>query len=111
MTEQKKRGRPAKPKVEKECPVCKVIHYKAGTYCSKICSNKGRTVTDEQKKKTAESMTKFMNSDDDVAEEARWRIQNFHKNPDEHEAIVPGYIPDDPYYRDGSDIWFEVDND
>ena len=51
-------------------------------------------------------MTKFMNSDSDVAEEARWRINNY-ENYDKAEAVVPGHIPDTPYYFDGEDLWFD----
>lgn len=96
-------------KEPKHCPVCNVEHFKRGPYCGKVCSNKGRTVTDEQKKKTSESMTNFMLGDSETAEEARWRIQNFAKPEDQHEAIVPGYLPDETFHRDGDDIWFEVD--
>lgn len=98
----------ARPKKEpnKVCPVCEVKHAKRGPYCSKVCSNKGRTVTDEQKKKTSESMTKFMNSDDDRAEEARWRINNYEKETD---AVVVGRQFDQTYLRDGNDLWFYDD--
>lgn len=98
-------GRP-RTNPDKECPVCNATHRNRGLYCSKVCSNKGRLVTDEQKQKTSESMTKFMNSDDDVAEEARWRINNFTK---ETEPVIPGRIPDERYFNDGKDIWFDAD--
>lgn len=97
----RKRTRP-----EKNCLVCGTIHRNPGSYCSKVCSNKGRTVTAEQKAKTSASMTKFMNSDSDVAEEARWRINNYDS---ETEAVVPGNIPDTPYFFDGQDIWFDTE--
>jgi len=91
---------------DKNCLVCGNIHRNRGSYCSKVCSNKGRTVTAEHKAKTSASMTKFMNSDSDVAEQARWRINNY-ENYEKAEAVVPGYIPDTPYYFDGEDLWFD----
>ena len=93
-------------KQPKICPVCEVEHFKRGPYCGKVCSNKGRVVTDEQKKKTSESMKKFMYSDSDVAEEARWRINN---HEEESEAVVPGHIPDGNYFVSDGDIWFSDD--
>jgi len=95
-----------KARDERECPVCGTKHRKRGQYCSKPCSNSGRTVTEAQKKKTSESMERFMNSDSDVAEEARWRI-NYHDK--EWEAVVPPHQPEERYYRDGEDIWFDAD--
>jgi len=94
-----------KARAERECPVCGTKHRKRGQYCSKPCSNSGRTVTEAQKQKTSKSMERFMNSDSDVAEEARWRINNY----DKEEPVVPPYQPEERYYRDGEDIWFDAD--
>lgn len=91
----------------KNCPVCGIEFSKGSTYCSKSCSNKGRVVTDEQKKKTSESMRKFMYSDSDVAEEARWRLNNHDKETD---PVIPPTLPDRTYYRDGRDLWFADDD-
>ena len=101
-------ARPKKEPVIKECPVCGTEHTKRGIYCGKVCSNKGRVVTDEQKAKTSESMKKFMYSDSDVAEEARWRINN-HKDPDNYEPVVPHNPFDSHYEVSSGDIWFDVD--
>ena len=98
-------GRP-RTREERNCPTCGVTHRGRGPYCSKVCSNKGREVTQEQKQKTSESMVKHMNSDHDSAEYQRWIIRNHDRQTD---AVVPGHIPDKEYYRDGQDIWFDAD--
>ncbi len=92
---------------EKECPKCGTKHTKRGQYCSRSCGN-GRVWTDEMREVFRQKQTEFINSDDDVAEEARWRINNY----DEEEPPLPvkdmSTIQSNQFVQDG-DIWTECD--
>jgi len=59
MQHKKRHWKRFKPK---KCPICGIIHRGANSYCSKSCSNRGRTVTIEQKNKTSQSMLRYYHS-------------------------------------------------
>lgn len=93
------------PYKEKVCPKCAKPHTKRGPFCSQSCSSK-RKHTEETKAKIAASQTAFMTSDNDVAEEARWRLNN-HENQEHYEPIAPQKsinISPNQFVQDG-DLW------
>lgn len=92
---------------EKECPKCGTKHNKRGQYCSRSCGN-GRVWSDEMRAVFSEKQSEFINGDSDVAEEARWRINNY----DEEEPPSPvrdkSALPSRSFVEDG-DIWTVAD--
>lgn len=93
---------------KKLCPECYTEHRKRGPFCSKICSNKARIVTQETKQKQSESMSKFMNSGNETAEKIIWSLQ---ASKDEREEGLPLPQTPDPIgnnqFRAGRDLWTE----
>ena len=93
---------------KKICPECYTEHRKRGPFCSKICSNKARIVTQETKQKQSESMSKFMNSRNDTAEKI---ISSLQASKDEgEEGLALPQSPDpigNNQFRAGRDLWTE----
>ena len=74
---------------------------------SDLCGN-GRVWTDEMREVFRQKQTEFINGDSDVAEEARWRINNY----EEEEPPVPvkdmSTIQSNQFVQDG-DVWTMCD--
>jgi hypothetical protein len=91
---------------KKVCPECYSEHRKRGPYCSKVCSNKARIVTQE----TKQSMSKFMTSGNETAEKIIWSLQ---ASQDEREEGLPlPQVPDpigNNQFVSGRDLWTQDD--
>lgn len=83
---------------EKTCEHCGVKHRKRGPFCSKVCSNKGRSP--EVYKKVSEAL---------IGGEA---IYNLNADPDKEPPLVGGLsrplIDSNSFVSDG-DIWTSAD--
>lgn len=90
---------------EKQCPKCGTKHTKRGEYCSRSCGN-GRVWSDAMRQVFSQKQTEFITGDSDVAEEARWRINN-HDQEELPEPVQRGPLADDQFVSDG-DLWTEV---
>jgi len=93
---------------KKICPQCYSEHRKRGPFCSKICSNKARIVTQETKQKQSESMSKFMNSGNETAERLIWAINSTRDEREEGFPLpqVPDPIGNNQFVA-GRDLWTE----
>jgi len=90
----------------KICPECYTEHRKRGPFCSKICSNKARIVTQETRDKQSEAMTKFMNSGNETAEKIIWSLKASQDMREEGLPLpqTPDPIRDNQFVQDG-DLW------
>jgi hypothetical protein len=92
-----------KPKI---CPQCYTEHRKRGPFCSKVCSNKARIVTQETRDKKAESMRAYMTSGNETAEKIIWSLQ---ATKEEREDGLPLPQTPDPIgnnqFVSGRDLW------
>lgn len=93
---------------EKVCPVCSVIHRKRNEYCSKACSNRGRTITDETKQKLSVRRKEYLQTPEGIATVKR--TSEINANPenttipmDEYAVDIPD-LPDILDLPDGYDI-------
>lgn len=90
---------------EKQCPKCGTKHTKRGEYCSRSCGN-GRVWSAAMRQVFSQKQTEFITGDSDVAEEARWRINNYEQE-ELPEPVQRGPLADDQFVSDG-DLWTEV---
>lgn len=86
---------------QKECPVCKKIHRGKYKYCSIVCSNKGRTITNKHKAKTSETMLKYYQTPEGIT--TRYNRIKFNKgilkmNIDDIDIIPPVFDIDFDYF-------------
>lgn len=91
----------------KTCPQCYTEHKQRGPYCSKSCSNKGRTISKATIEKHRENTTRMMNSNTDTAEKIKWALN---ASRDEVEEGLPMPTFDDLGYgqfRADGDLWEE----
>ena len=88
---------------EKQCPKCGSKHTKRGEYCSRSCGN-GRVWSDEMRAVFSQKQTEFINSDDDVAEEARWRINNYEDEEPPLPVRDTSTLKSNQFVEDG-DVW------
>lgn len=92
----------------KICPECYTEHRKRGPFCSKVCSNKARIVTQETRDKQSEAMTKFMNSGNEVAEKIIWALKTPQEIRDDGYPLpqTPDPIGNNQFVA-GRDLWTE----
>jgi hypothetical protein len=83
---------------EKSCKKCGKTHKKRGPYCSKVCSNKDREVTEETRAKLTKASREYQETPEAIAN--RRQLVNKNQTKAEDFAIA---IPD---VRDISDYDF-----
>jgi len=67
---------------EKNCKSCGKSHNKRGPYCSKVCSNEGREVTEETKAKLTKASREYQQTPEAVANKRQLVNQNQTKAED-----------------------------
>lgn len=101
----------------KECPTCGAEHRRRGMHCSRSCGQKGKSKSEDHKRKIADSNREHMASDSETAEKSKWIITQQRRGQGktgeqlEQEmdgwSIVPPHGLDRQYEKDSDgDIWF-----
>lgn len=101
----------------KECPTCGAEHRRRGIHCSRSCGQKGKSKSEDHKRKIADSNREHMASDSETAEKSKWIITQQRRgqgktgeqleNEMDGWTIVPPHGLDRQYEKDtDGDIWF-----
>lgn len=96
-----KKERPKKPVIEKQCPQCKAMHTKPGTFCGNSCANVGKaTKHPESNINRSKKLIAYYESPEGIATRKKQSVKITAYNKKQvHEEI-----PSEEYYIEIPDV-------